>query len=85
MIRSVLILIGSAIALAGCASLPAPRHLETAKAASCAPGAARLGPTDACRPFTHTYTSEQLRRTGQFSLPQALQMLDPSITVRGGQ
>ncbi len=82
MIRSLLIVLSSAIVLAGCSSLPAPKSAPTA-AVSCPRGAARLGP-NACRPFTRTYSGQQLRRTGQTNPARALQMLDPSVTVTGG-
>lgn len=83
MIRSILIAVGSAIALAGCASLTAPKGPETAAAVSCPHDAPKLGP-NACRPVGRSYSAEQLRRTGQTNLAQALQMLDPSISASGG-
>lgn len=84
MIRSLLIVIGSAIALAGCSSLPARPGPQSAAALSCPHH--RSGPlrSRACRPFTRTYSQQQLHQTGQTNLAQALQMLDPSVSVTGG-
>jgi hypothetical protein len=81
MIRSLLIVLSSAIVLAGCASLPAAKSVPTA--ANCPREAAPLG-SNACRPFTRTYSGRQLRQTGQTNPARALQMLDPSVTVTGG-
>ncbi len=82
MIRSLLIVLGSAIALAGCSSLPAPKGPETAAAASCPKDAPKVGP-QACRPFSRTYSGRELRQTGHTNLARALQALDPSVTTSG--
>ena len=78
--RSLLIAIGSAIALSGCSSLPASR---TATTAACAQPARPTG-SAACQPFVRSYSGRQLRQTGQTNPAQALQMLDPSVSVGGG-
>lgn len=85
MIRPLLIVLGSAIALAGCASLPAHPGSETAAALSsstCPRGAEQIGP-NACRPFERRYSGRQLRETGQTNLADALKMLDPSVSTGG--
>ena len=83
MIRSLLIILGSAIALAGCSSLPAPKGPATAHAAACPRSAGHLKP-DACPPFGRTYSQQDLQQTGHTNLAQALQALDPSVTATGG-
>ncbi|MHB1872219.1 MAG: hypothetical protein ACYCT1_15385 [Steroidobacteraceae bacterium] len=80
--RSLLIAIGSVIALSGCSSLPAPAA-RTATAAACSPRARQTG-SEACQPFVRTYSGRQLRQTGQTNPAKALQMLDPSVSVTGG-
>ena len=80
--RSLLIVIGGVIALSGCSSLPAPAA-RTATAAACAQRARPAGPGP-CQPFVRTYSAGQLRQTGQTNAGQALQMLDPSVSVTGG-
>ena len=79
MIRSLIIVIGSAVAVAGCASLPAHQAPPIAAARACPKGAPTVGP-DACRPFTRSYSQQDLRQTGWTNLAQALQALDPSVT-----
>lgn len=83
MIRSILIVLGSAIALAGCSSLPAPKGPATARAAACPRSAGHLKP-DACPPFGRSYSQQDLRQTGHLNLARALQALDPSVTATGG-
>ena len=80
--RSLLIAIGSLIALSACSSLPAPAA-RTATAAACAQRTRPAGPGP-CQPFVRTYSAGQLRQTGQTNAGKALQMLDPSISVTGG-
>ena len=75
--RSLLIAIGSLIGLSACSSLPAPAA-RTATAAACSQ------PARPCQPFVRTYSAGQLRQTGQTNAGQALQMLDPSVSVTGG-
>jgi hypothetical protein len=80
--RSLLIAIGSVIALSGCSSLPAPAA-RTATAAACSQRARQTG-SEPCQPFVRTYSGRQLRQTGQTNPAKALQMLDPSVSVTGG-
>ncbi len=82
MIRSLLIVIASAAALAGCATLPAPKGTETAVAARCLRGVPRGG-AGTCQAFTRTYSARQLRQTGHTNLARALQSLDPGVTATG--
>ena len=87
MIRSFLIIMGTAFALAACSSLPAPRpHTKVAAtAAGCVHGTgSRIASKGPCTAFGSTYSSEQIRRTGYTNPAQALQNLDPAVTAGGG-
>ena len=84
------LLLGLALALtaAACATTPPPQA-PAAAAAKTAPGcvpetASRIPAKDsACNGFGRTWTGDDLQRTGQIDVGQALKMLDPSITVQG--
>jgi hypothetical protein len=87
-IRALLIGILSASALAACST--APSHPASRTAAAIAPGwcstadGKALPPgSSGCNALTRRYSGEQLRQTGMTDSAHALQMLDPSITVRG--
>ena len=78
-------LLGCAIALAGCASVPAsqaPRRLA-AVPATCLHGASSIAPRNFCTTNSRAYTGRQLRETGYTNVAQALQALDPAITAVG--
>lgn len=86
MIRSILIVIGTAFALAACSSLPAPRpHSRLAATpAGCVRSADSLMPSKSpCMTFGSTYSQRQIRQTGHTNLARALQSLDPDITATG--
>lgn len=83
MIRSLLIL-GSAIALAGCASLPASR--PDRKLADVPAGCIRkvdslIPAKSPCMTPGNAYSGRQLRQTGHTNLARALQSLDPAVTA----
>ena len=88
MIRTLIIGILSAGALAACSTTPShpasrstaaipPGWCSTADGTPLRPGA------QGCDMLTRTYSGEQLRQTGRTDAAHALEMLDPSITVRG--
>ncbi len=86
MIRSILIGIGTAFALAACSSLPAPRpHSRLAATqAGCVRGTDGLMPSKSpCTTFGSSYSQRQIRQTGHTNLARALQSLDPDITSTG--
>ena len=77
-----------ALAVAGCASTPETKAPATAAAkapAGCVPEtASRIPAKDStCAGFGHTWTGEDIQRTGQIDTAQALRMLDPSISASG--
>ena len=77
-----------ALALAACATTPAPDQAKATATANAKPPAGCVAQTathlpvkdDACAGFGSTYTKQDLDRTGQTNLDQALRTLDPSIT-----
>ncbi|HEX3842909.1 MAG TPA: hypothetical protein VHV80_01000 [Steroidobacteraceae bacterium] len=88
MIRALIIGFLSAGALGACSSTPSHRVNRTAAAiapgwCSTADGKALRPGSNGCDPLTRRYSGEQLQRTGRIDAAHALQMLDPSITVRG--
>jgi uncharacterized lipoprotein len=78
-----------ALLLAACSSAPPKPDQASANAppVGCVSSntATRLPPkpTD-CTAFGSTYTKQDLDRTGQPYVGDALRMLDPSVTVHGG-
>ena len=88
MIRAFIIGILSAAALAACSTTPSHPASHTASAipqgwCSTADGKAVRPGSSQCNSVTRTYSGEQLRQTGMTDAGHALQMLDPSIAVRG--
>jgi hypothetical protein len=88
MIRALIIGILSAGTLAACSTTPSHPASRTAQAippgwCSTADGKALRPGSPGCDSLTRTYSGEQMRRTGMTDAAHALQMLDPSITVRG--
>lgn len=86
--RSLLIGILSAVALAACSTTPSYRASRAAAAippgwCATASGTALRPGSSGCNALTRTYSGEQMRETGMTDAAHALQMLDPSITVRG--
>jgi hypothetical protein len=70
------------IALAGCAStVPRPAPSAAVQNPPC-PVASRLPPGSAPCAVGRTYSSTDLERTGDIDTADALQRLDPSITVQ---
>lgn len=59
----------------GAASLPGPICLQTGQRVSASPGSCAVGV------FGRAYSKDDLDRTGQIDVAQALQQLDPSITA----
>jgi hypothetical protein len=88
MIRALVIGILSAAALGACATTPS-QHTGRAVAAipagwcSTADGKALRPGSQGCDSLTRSYSGEQLQHTGRIDAAHALQMLDPSVTVRG--
>lgn len=81
------LMICTTLALAACASTPGtPTAAKTdlAKNAAanknCITSASRI-PQNNCSAPGHTYTQDDIDRTGQTNVAQALQMLDPSISA----
>ena len=78
-----------AVLVAACASTPPPKAPATATAkapAGCVPETASRIPAkdpSTCAGFGHTWTGEDIQRTGQVDPASALKMLDPSLTVQG--
>ena len=88
MIRASIIAILSAGALVACSSTPSRHASRTASAippgwCSTADGKPLRPGSSRCDSLTRVYSGEQLRQTGFTDVGHALQMLDPSITVRG--
>ena len=89
MIRALIIGILSAGALGACSTTPSrPASHHTAAAippgwCSTADGKALRPGAPGCDLLTRTYSGKQLQQTGRTDVAHALQMLDPSITVRG--
>ena len=88
MIRASIIGILSAGALAACSTAPSRHASRTASAippgwCSTAEGKPLRPGSSRCNSLTRVYSGEQLRQTGFTDVAHALQMLDPSITVRG--
>jgi hypothetical protein len=88
MLRTLFICAVVSASAVGCSSTPQPRP-DTQAAASttprpCAPATASRIPArpDECSPSPgRSYSQEDVERTGQTNVADALQMLDPSITV----
>lgn len=88
MIRTLIIGILSVAALAACSTTPSHPASRTAAAippgwCSTADGKALRPGSPGCDSLNRTYSGEQLQRTGYTNVGRALQMLDPSVTVRG--
>ena len=89
MSNKLLIAAGWALCLAGCASnssIPdATRHARTSvpPAICAADTASRISPgSPQCAVIGHTWTQEDMKRTGATDAGRALDLLDPTITVR---
>jgi hypothetical protein len=88
MMRTLIIGILSAAALGACSTTPSHRASRTAALipqgwCSTADGKALRPGSRNCDLLTRTYSGAQLQQTGRTDVAHALQMLDPSITVRG--
>ena len=89
MMNKLLLGAGLALALAACASTPPPKPAQTAAAAKvpvgCVPETASRIPPSAqtCAGFGHTWTQDDISRTGQPDAGGALKLLDPSLTIQG--
>jgi hypothetical protein len=82
-IRPLLILVlGSALLLGGCAGGPAPRGASRLAQQRCAGGAGTLR-SQSCSPFTRRYSAQALRQTGHMNAARALATLDPAVTAQG--
>ena len=88
MFRTLLICAVVSASALGCSSTPQPRpdatRTATTAAAPCSlPTASRIPQKpDECSPSPgRTYSQTDVERTGQTDVGDALQMLDPSITV----
>ncbi len=78
MIQALIIGILSAAAVAACAASPGP--VKTAAAHS--PVCSRVPQaTHSCISEVNSYSGKALRQTGKTETGQALQMLDPSVTI----
>jgi hypothetical protein len=87
MFKSLAICACFALCVAACSSAPLrranpPQAATPAAMIGCVPDTAtRLPPSKAgCTSFGHSYSSEDLQRTGKVYPDQALGMLDPSVT-----
>jgi hypothetical protein len=84
MVRTLLIC--TTLALAACAGTPATPTAQNGVAGNATPNtncitsASRI-PQNGCNTFGRTYTQDDIDRTGKTDPGQALQMLDPSISV----
>lgn len=88
MIRALLISLFSAATLAACATSPSHPSSRIASAVppadcSTAYGEATRLDRSGCYSPIRVFSAEQMRSTGKTNVGQALQMLDPSITVHG--
>jgi hypothetical protein len=89
MLNRLLLGAGLTIALAACASTPPPQPTQTAAAKAptgCVPETATRIPAsnpNTCAGFGHSWTQQDISRTGQPDPGAALRMLDPSMTVSG--
>ena len=90
MIRSLIIGILSATALAACAASPSHPAVRTASAiippgwCSTAGGKPLRPGSMGCDSLTKTYSGKQLEQTGMTRVGDALRMLDPDVTVIPG-
>jgi hypothetical protein len=90
MVKSLALSAALALSLAACSA--APVSPDKAATANAKPPAGCVGQTatripvkddsTSCAGFGHTYTQQDLDRTGQYDLSRALQMLDPAISRR---
>jgi hypothetical protein len=78
MIRALLIGILSAGALVACAATPHPVKTAAARPAVCSRVPQETG---SCISEVSTYSSKQLRQTGETNPADALKMLDPTVTI----
>ena len=82
------VLIGWGLVLVGCAasaSYERPRALQaptTSNDSSCLTATRPPAPGANCSGFGRSYSSEDMKLTGATIVGDALQLLDPSITVR---
>ncbi|HEY1889986.1 MAG TPA: hypothetical protein VGG63_06235 [Steroidobacteraceae bacterium] len=88
MVRSLIIGILSAGALAACSTTPSHPAARTASAiplgwCAKADGSLLKPGAPGCTSLMKTYSGEQLRQTGFTDVGHALQMLDPDVQVRG--
>lgn len=88
MIRALIIGFFSAGALGACSTTPSHHASRTAAVippgwCSTADGKALRPGSKGCDLVSRTYSGEQLQQTGRTDAAHALEMLDPSITVRG--
>lgn len=78
------LMICAALGMSGCATTTtphAPAHAAaTAVHAPCLQSASRI-PQNDCAAAGRAYSQEDIERTGQTDAGNALQMLDPSVTV----
>ena len=78
------LLISTTLALAACAGTPATPTAQNGVAATpntnCITSASRIA-QNGCNVAGRTYTQDDIDRTGKTDAGQALQMLDPSISV----
>lgn len=86
MIRTLLICAVVSASAMGCSATPQPRpdtHVAAANPRPCSPSASRIpvSPEDCSASPERTYSREDVERTGQTNVADALGMLDPSITV----
>lgn len=88
--RKSLLNIGLLVTLVGCAAAPSTptsttmAHSVTAQGPACVSTGSRVPPTSPgqqCGVSGRTYSGDDLQRTGEEQVGDALQKLDPSITV----
>jgi hypothetical protein len=81
---AVLAAMATALGVAACASTPGttPKPVASATPAGCVRDTgSRLTPAGGCAGLGRSYSHEDLARTGQTTVSDALGQLDPTITV----
>jgi hypothetical protein len=86
MLHKLVIATGFALTLAACASTPPPAPTAAKAPTGCVPQtASRLPASDpsTCAGFGHSWSQDDINRTGQSDAAGALRQLDPTLTIKG--
>jgi len=85
MFKELLLVTATALVLGACSTSPQPTAraapAQTGNAANCVNSSGSRLPGPACRYPGSTYSSQEMRETGQSDAGAAMRMLDPRITT----